>query len=153
MRIAESEDNPIDKRILTMISKHHVMTVATVQDGKPWVASCFYVYIKTRNLFIFTTDPETIHGNQMLNNSEIAGNIALETSIPWKIRGLQMSGKVRLMKGEELKAAGKAYILRFPVAALMDTTFWGFEPDFIKMTDNRLGFGVKLYWRALGATP
>lgn len=148
----ESEENPIDKRVLTLISRHHVMTVATEHDGKPWVASCFYVYLKSKNLFVFTTDLDTDHGRHMLINPDIAGNIALETTIPGKIRGLQMSGKVRLLDGEESRAARKAYILKFPIAVLMDTTLWGFEPDFLKMTDNRLGFGVKLYWRALGAT-
>jgi uncharacterized protein YhbP (UPF0306 family) len=145
-------ENPVDKRILTLLAKHHVMTLATVENGKPWVASCFYVYLKSRNLFVFTSDPETKHGHQMLVNPDVAGNITLETAIPGKIRGLQMSGKVTLLRGEDLKAASQAYLLRFPVAVLMNTTLWGFQPGLLKMTDNRLGFGVKLYWRALGAT-
>jgi len=147
------ENNPIDKRILDMISRHHVLSLATVEDGKPWVASCFYVYLKELNLFVFTTDPETLHGRQMISNPNVGVNILLETAIPGKIRGLQMSGKVRLLVDEESGAANRAYLLRFPVAVLMNTTFWGFEPDLIKMTDNRLGFGVKHYWRALAATP
>jgi uncharacterized protein len=36
--------------------------------------------------------------------------------------------------------------LRFPVAALMDTRLWIVRLTFIKMTDNRLGFGKKLIW-------
>jgi hypothetical protein len=141
-------ENPIDKRILSLISKHHVLSLATCDGAKPWVASCFYVYMETLNLFVFTTDAETLHGSQMLLNPHVAGNILLETNIPGKIRGLQLSGKVRLLAGEENTMAARAYIRRFPVAALMDTTFWGLEPELLKMTDNRLGFGVKLYWRA-----
>jgi len=88
----------------------------------------------------------------MLINPRVAGNILLETKIPGKIIGLQLSGKVRLLHGEDQKLANKAYLMRFPVAVLMNATLWGLEPDLLKMTDNRLGFGVKLYWRALAVT-
>ena len=37
----------------------------------------------------------------------------------------------------------------FPIARLMPNLhLWTLRPDFIKMTDNRLGFGKKLIWTA-----
>ncbi|MGD0342664.1 MAG: hypothetical protein ABSA76_13260 [Bacteroidales bacterium] len=42
--------------------------------------------------------------------------------------------------------AKNAYLKKFPVAALMDTRLWIVELTYIKMTDNRLGFGKKLIW-------
>jgi uncharacterized protein YhbP (UPF0306 family) len=45
-----------------------------------------------------------------------------------------------------LQKASRAYLRRFPVAALMETRLWMVELTHIKMTDNRLGFGKKLVW-------
>ena len=34
----------------------------------------------------------------------------------------------------------------FPYAALAELTLWAIAPDFMKFTDNTLGFGKKLIW-------
>jgi uncharacterized protein YhbP (UPF0306 family) len=53
------------------------------------------------------------------------------------------------LEGDELKKARSAYLKRFPIARLMpDLNLWILSPDFIKMTDNRFGFGKKLIWTA-----
>ncbi len=36
---------------------------------------------------------------------------------------------------------------RYPFAILMKTQLWVVDLDFIKLTDNRLGFGKKLIWK------
>jgi len=138
--------HPPDKRILSFIRRHHLMTLATQAEGKPWTASCFYAFLPEQVLFVFTTDPDTLHGRQMLASGDVAVNIALETRIIGKIQGLQMGGKAFILEDEMLKEGKKAYLLRFPVAAIMDTLLWGFRPEVIKFTDNKLGFGKKLYW-------
>ena len=144
---------PIDKRITSFIHKHHIFALATVADGKPWTATCFYTYLQEQNLFIFTSGHETLHAKQMLENPQVAGNIALETKIIGKIQGLQFSGQVRELQGKELQMGKLAYIKRFPVAAVMETVLWGLAPEMFKFTDNKLGFGRKLYWHADSGTP
>ena len=39
------------------------------------------------------------------------------------------------------------YIKRFPYTAIADLTLWRLEADFMKLTDNTLGFGKKLIWQ------
>ena len=79
----------------------------------------------------------------------MAGSIALETRIVGKIRGIQFTGVLRSLAGDELKIAKKAYLKCFPIARLMpDLHLWAVEPEYIKMTDNRFGFGKKLSWAA-----
>ena len=39
-------------------------------------------------------------------------------------------------------------MLRFPYAAAMDLEMWAIAPDYLKLTDNRLGFGKKTIWEA-----
>ncbi|MFO7721669.1 MAG: pyridoxamine 5'-phosphate oxidase family protein [Bacteroidales bacterium] len=133
--------------MVTFIREHHVMTLATSSGSNlPWCASCFYAYIDDRNWFVFTSDDDTRHGREMLANPNVAVCIALETKITGRIRGIQMAGLARKASGEDLPLASKSFLRQFPIAMLKKTTLWIFEPDHIKMTDNRLGFGKKLVW-------
>lgn len=136
----------VDARIVRFFRKHHVLTIATCVDDVPWCATCFYVYMDEENAIVFTTSQETRHGQEFVRNPRVSGTVALETWIIGKIRGIQFSGLVKEVEGEQLDKAKRAYIKRFPVAALMDTRLWLIVPDYIKMTDNRLGFGKKLIW-------
>jgi uncharacterized protein YhbP (UPF0306 family) len=49
-----------------------------------------------------------------------------------------------------LKKSKKAYLKKFPVALLMETTLWVVGITYLKMTDNRLGFGKKIVWGGEG---
>ena len=135
-----------DKRILNFIKHHHLFTLATLHVGKPWTASCFYVYLEDTDQFVFTSDLHTQHAHDMLDLTWVAGNISLETRIIGKIQGIQFTGRSHKLEGEEQKRAEKDYLKRFPVAILMETVLWAVDVEFIKMTDNNLGFGKKLYW-------
>lgn len=136
-----------DDRITEFILEHHVLTLATGSgEGVPWCASCFYAYHKDLNWFVFTSDETTRHGAEMLGNPMVAASIALETKITGRIRGLQITGIARRVADPEDAIASSLYLKRFPIALLKKTTLWILEPQYIKMTDNRLGFGKKLVW-------
>jgi len=138
--------NPIDQRIIGFIKEHHVLTLATSSDNKPYTCSCFYIYLEVENLFVFTSDRPTKHIHDININKHVAGAIALETSMIGKIQGIQFTGVIEELRGELLKTAIAAYYKKFPIALLKDLLLWGVEANFIKMTDNRLGFGKKLIW-------
>ncbi|MGD0584112.1 MAG: pyridoxamine 5'-phosphate oxidase family protein [Bacteroidales bacterium] len=138
----------IDRRILRFLRRHHVLTIATTLNNEPWCASCFYVYLRDENAFVFTTDPETRHGQEFLKNPVVAGSVVLETRIIGRIRGIQFQGMISEPEGDLLEIAKRAYLKRFPVAMLMETHLWIVRLTTIKMTDNRLGFGKKLIWKA-----
>jgi hypothetical protein len=136
----------IDNRIVKFFRKHHVLTIATTVNNEPWCANCFYVYMKEENSLVFTTGGDTRHGKEFGINTLVAGTVVLETMVIGRIRGIQFQGIVSEPEGDLLSKAKRAYLLRFPVAALMDTRLWVVKLTFIKMTDNRLGFGKKLIW-------
>jgi len=138
--------NP-DIRITRFLKKHHVLTICTTVDDEPWCANCFYVYMEDENIFVFTTDSDTRHGREFMLNSTVAGSVVLETTIIGKIQGVQFQGVVTKAEGDRLKMVEKAYLKRFPVAALMETHLWIVDPMCLKMTDNLLGFGKKLTWK------
>lgn len=138
----------VDERIARFFRRHHVLTIATSVDNEPWCANCFYVYLAEENAVVFTTDPATRHGSEFLRNKNVAGSVVLETLIIGKIRGIQFRGIVSEPAGETVIRARSAYIKRFPAATLMETHLWIVKLTYIKMTDNRLGFGKKLIWEA-----
>jgi uncharacterized protein YhbP (UPF0306 family) len=136
----------IEERIIKFFRKHHVLTIATSVNDKPWCANCFYVYLEEENALVFTTDTDTRHGQEFIKNPLVAGSVVLETLVIGKIRGIQFQGIISEPKDKLMNKSKNAYLKRFPVAALMDTHLWIVELTHIKMTDNRLGFGKKLEW-------
>jgi uncharacterized protein len=136
----------LHKRIRTLLRRHHLLSIATVSDRGPWCASCFYAWDEENNNLVITTDPATRHGAEFLVNSAVAGTIALETWRVGRIRGIQFTGTVKEPQDEELVRARKIYLRRFPYATMADIHLWVISPDYIKLTDNRLGFGHKETW-------
>lgn len=133
----------IDDKIIKFIKRHHVLTLATTSSaGEPYCAACFYAYDAERNLLIFTSSSETRHGSEMCARARVACAITLETRIVGRVQGLQICGTAQ--HGDE--QAKRTYIKRFPYAAAAPLEIWTIEPDFMKLTDNTLGFGKKLIW-------
>lgn len=140
-------ENLPEKRIINFLTKHHVLTLATVSGNEPWCANCFYVYDQENNFLIFTSDNDTRHIKEAKKNSFVAGSVVLETSVIGKIQGIQFQGNLIKAEGKILSKAKQKYLMRFPIASLMNTNLWILELTYLKMTDNRLGFGKKLIWK------
>jgi len=138
-----------DKRIIKFLHRHHVMTLATSNDNRPWCCQCFYVYVESLCGFVFTSDVTTRHIIEALQQPYVAGSIVLETNVVGKIQGIQFEGKIIEAEGDLLKEIKNEYMKRFPFALLMNTKLWFLELLTMKMTDNRLGFGKKLHWKAI----
>ena len=133
-----------DKKIERFIARHHVLTLATATiEGAPYCCNCFYAYDKASAAFIFTSDPATRHVQMMAENERVAASIVLETRIVGKVQGLQITGHAK----QATEADRMTYIKSFPYAAVADLHLWRLEADFLKLTDNTLGFGKKLIWQ------
>lgn len=143
-----TEQNVIDPRIVKMIQRHHIFTLATSANNAPYCSTCFYAYEEAANVLIFTSEKDTRHIAEALLQNQVAGAIALETKIIGKIRGVQFTGEIKEISGEELKRFRKTYLNKFPYVKpfIKDTPFWIIMPNFFKLTDNNLGFGKKLIW-------
>lgn len=133
-------------RMLNFIRRHHVLSLATSDENGLWASSCFYAFDEDHLQFIIITDLNTLHGKQALKNSSVAGTVSLETKSIGKIQGIQFKGKIILLEGKEKSNLKKLYLKRFPYAILTNTALWSIKLDHVKMTDNRLGFGKKLFW-------
>jgi len=136
----------IDQQIIHFLNEHHLLTLATTQNNKPYCCNLFYVYDQLNNHLIFSTEIKTKHAQDFICNTNVAGSIALETREVSKIQGVQLLGTIQELKGERLKIAKEKYIKAFSYAANMDIHLWAMPLIFIKMTHNKLGFGKKLIW-------
>lgn len=154
---------PPDSRIEKFIRKHHVMTLtcAELTDDipTPWSCHLFYAYISDCKLdeypdlgaaFVFTSSDETRHARMMRKNPRVSATVVLESKIVGRLQGVQLAGRVIPAQSDPqlLGLAKKRYLKRFPYAApmLKDEHLWIFQADYMKYTDNTLGFGTKLHW-------
>ncbi len=133
-----------DKRIVNFIKEHHVLTLATSYNNRPYCCNCFYTYIEDLNLFVFASDTDTQHIEDIKQNEKVSASIVLETKTVGKIQGLQITGTVESPTDELKKTAKKHYLKAFPFAVLKPSSTWVLKVDFMKYTDNRLGFGKKI---------
>jgi len=138
---------PVDKNCIKFIKEHHILTLATTQNNESGCCTCFYVYMESENLFVILSDEGTKHVEEMKIQKKVSCAIALETKVIGRIRGIQLTGIIEELEGDELKRARIAYLKAFPYAILMKTIVWGIKPNMMKMTDNRLGFGKKIIWK------
>lgn len=127
----------------TLIARHHVLALATQNGDQLHVAPLFYAYDTERNLFIVASDPKTRHAIDVVAHPNVAASIQLETETVGKIEGLQIEGVMQLSDEAEDRTV---YFRRFPYARAMAPVLWRIEPTYMKLTDNRLGFGTKLLW-------
>ncbi|MEI6816933.1 MAG: pyridoxamine 5'-phosphate oxidase family protein [Bacteroidota bacterium] len=136
----------MDPRMIKFLLKHHVLTLATVNDNEPYCCSLYYAFMDTHEMLVFMSNDETKHMTDVKHNNHVAGAIALESSVA-KVQGIQFQGMVEVLDGKLLVEAKNAYQKKFPMAKLMSGTVYGIALHKMKMTDNTLGFGKKLHWK------
>ena len=136
---------PLDEPIRRFLSRHHVMTLATTDAaGEAWCSNAFYAFDPERAMLIFASNGATAHAANMKARSRVAASVVLETRIVGRVQGCQIRGTAAV--GDE--TARQRYLRRFPYAAAMsDAEIWTVTIDYVKHTDNTLGFGKKLRWQ------
>lgn len=143
-------NNSVEENVVKFIKKHHVMAIATLsEEGLPRTANLFYVYDKENASFIFTSSLLTNHGLDMERDERVGANVVLETSNIGQIEGLQIEGRANRVTKEEFSSARRKYIRKFPYAIVVDLELWILKADFLKMTNNKLGFGKKIIWKRI----
>ncbi|TCV99060.1 YhbP family protein [Biostraticola tofi] len=127
----------------------HVLTLCTGDStsGTLWCANCFYVLDVKAMAFIIMTDSDTRHGAMLQHCRFVAGTVNDQQPEVSQLQGVQYQGQCRQLAGEALNNARALYLAQIPQAAAFSTPVWQIRLDEIKMTDNRRGFGTKIYWR------
>jgi len=129
------------KKITKFINTHHVMSLATTYENELSVCSLFYVYDEITNSFIIASSEKTTHIRHIKNNTQVAGNILLETEKLLKIQGLQFRGTFVELNAKREK---KLYFEKFPYSLALKPKLWSIKVNYFKMTDNKMGFAKKI---------
>jgi uncharacterized protein YhbP (UPF0306 family) len=145
----------IRERFLAFLREHQVLTLAVAgRDGKPCAAALFYAVDADLRLYVLT-DPATRHGQAIRANGAVAGTVQRDRQQWDEITGIQFHGRCRQLTGDERAQAWELYTARFPfllkpnaalTAELAKTALWCIEPDWMRLIDNRRGFGHKDEW-------
>ncbi|HAT5547283.1 TPA: hypothetical protein JAD17_001150 [Proteus mirabilis] len=137
------------KIIKQYIASHHVFTLCTTRAlGDIWCANCFYWFDESNMRPVFLSEKHTRHAQMMQENLFVAGSISTQEVSVANLQGVQFTGTVSLLTANDDIRARKQYCLRFPVAlAAIHVPLWQLQLQEIKMVNNQLGFGTKLFWQ------
>ncbi|CNJ01193.1 Uncharacterized protein conserved in bacteria [Yersinia rohdei] len=141
-------NNPDDLACITrFLRRQHVLTLCAGSGMDIWCANCFYVFDEAQMAVYLMTEKHTRHGELMQKNPQVVGTIATAPRTIALIKGIQYRGNITELTGEAAQVARQRYCRRFPVAKAASAPLWQITLLEIKMTNNTLGFGKKLYWQ------
>ncbi|WP_297969051.1 pyridoxamine 5'-phosphate oxidase family protein [uncultured Campylobacter sp.] len=133
----------MDEKILKFIRKMHLLSLAVLDEGKPYCASCFYAFDEGNLAFIVAGSEESAHVKAFLAEPCVAGTVALDTKVVGKIEGVQF----RALAAPATAQQRKIYFARFPYALAMNPSLYALSLGWVKFTHNALGFGRKIVWQ------
>lgn len=136
----------MDKKIEAYILANKVFTLATSINNLPYCAHCFYVYDIENKRLLFLSDNSTQHIKEAIDNNKVAGSIFNGETTIVKIQGIQFTGEFINPTEIEAKHFYELYYQQNPFAKAKPSPIWAIQLNWIKMTDNTLGFGKKLIW-------
>lgn len=138
--------NPIPAHVQRFILANHVVGLATLLDGEPWAASCFYAFDQANPSLIILSDEATKHGAAMLAHPRVAGTIAGQPSLIPQIKGVQLIATVHCLADGSDAEAYALYCQRHPIARLKRSRVWRLQLQELKFTDNSFLIGQKTHW-------
>jgi uncharacterized protein YhbP (UPF0306 family) len=96
----------IKNKILEILGKAHLMSLATRDDGGLWVADVVFIYDNDLNIY-WMSDPDARHSKAILKNNEVAGTITFSTKSKEKNFGIQFYGMANKIDGSRYDLALK----------------------------------------------
>ncbi len=143
--------NPIPSAIVKYIRQHHVVSLcASAPDGAPWACNVFYVFEEQEARLFILSELKTTHARFMLDDPRVSGTVTAHPRFIASIQGVQFLGASRMLGGDEDDFARKMYYKKFPIARLIKAPVWDIQLNYLKMTNNKLGFAHKEEWRRGG---
>ena len=133
---------------LTYLQEHQVMTLATEGPAGLWAAAVFYV--NAGYDLYFLSAGHTRHAQNIAATNHAAGTIQEDYKDWPAIKGIQLSGSVTLLEGNERTEAIERYQQKYPFIASADdrmqraldrVNWYRLQPDTFYFIDNGLGLG------------
>ena len=93
----------IPAKISQFIEINSILSLATVINNKPYCSNCFYYFWKKEYTLIIKSFIETRHIREALVNPYVAGTIYYDSSKMDLVRGIQYTGLLYHIAGEQTK--------------------------------------------------
>lgn len=88
-----------------------VLQLATVHDGKPWVATVYFVVDDDLQVY-WLSWPERRHSREIAENTQVAGAVVIKTDRP--VIGVQLEGRATLVAdAREVQQVMERYIAKY----------------------------------------
>lgn len=101
----------IKAKILEVLGKGHLMSLATLDEGGLWVSDVIYVYDDDLNVY-WMSDPDVRHSQAVAKNGQVAGSITITNNGEKPELGIQFSGKAEKIDGPRYDLAKKHFLKR-----------------------------------------
>jgi uncharacterized protein YhbP (UPF0306 family) len=131
----------------------NAMTIATNgEDGEPHAAAVYFVSDDQINLYFFS-NAVSQHSLDIDYDPRAAVVVNGEDAGWQEIYGLQMRGVIKVVQSEIKSQGGwELYRRKFPFVTglqkiILENQMYVFIPFWIRLIDNRRGFGFKQEWR------
>lgn len=147
-------------RILELLARHHVLSLACRDAQGSWAAAVFYVN-DGLDLY-FMSSPASRHARSLAFDPCLAGEIHGPAEDWRSIVGLQLSGQAEELSAAASASARALYGRRFPFAAgngadpaldkaLQKAAWYRLRVNEAVIIDNSRGFGQRVHWKRAAA--
>lgn len=141
--------NNVPEKLVAFLQDNKVSTVCFIDlENKPYCINCFYTFEEEHHVLIFKSSTGTTHQKLTKPMASISGTILPNVIDTLKLKGVQFTGKI--IENEEIDKLqlNTKYLKKYPMSIAVMGYVWAVRLDFLKFTDNTLGFGNKTTWTA-----
>jgi uncharacterized protein YhbP (UPF0306 family) len=137
--------NKVPENVKLFLVANKVATICFIDNAnKPYCINCFYCFDELSNVLIFKSSLGTTHQNYLIPFGNVSGTILPDVLDTLKLKDLQFTGTI-IQKAEADKLS-LSYLKKYPMSMAIAGYSWGIKLEFMKFTDNTLGFGNKIIW-------
>jgi uncharacterized protein len=138
---------------LSEILATSTMTLATMDPKRgPHAAPIFFAADDRLRLY-FLSDPSSRHAREIAEEPRASAGIYPEEG-DWRLlRGIQVDGVARVVEDDPARdACWQNYVAKFPIVAELPeaverSRLYVLEPAWLRLIDNRRGFGFHAEWQ------
>jgi uncharacterized protein YhbP (UPF0306 family) len=130
-----------------LLSEESTLALATVgESGEPCIAPLFYLADAASLRVYWLSSAHCRHSRNLRARADAAVAVYHSTSAWREIRGAQLRGAVRIVRGEARRPIVERYAERFGLGpafrlAIRRSSLYEFDPRWIRYLDNSIRFG------------
>lgn len=141
--------NIIPKKMVDFLQENKISTVCFIDlEKNPYCINCFYTFDEEHHILSFKSSIGTTHQKLTKPTASISGTILPNVIDTLKLKGMQFTGEIIEDKEIDKLKLNSKYLKKYPMSIAVMGYIWAVRLEYLKFTDNTLGFGNKTTWTA-----